>query len=51
MANVLILVFAVTLCLINAVVWTLISGMPRMGIAWLLAAGVCVFLQKWSRPF
>jgi hypothetical protein len=51
MGNVLVLVFAVTLCLINAVVWTFISQMPFMGIGWALAAGVCVFLQKWSRPF
>jgi hypothetical protein len=36
------------LCLINAAVWTLISGMPLMGLSWLLAAGVCTWLQKWS---
>jgi hypothetical protein len=49
MGNVLIGVFAITLCLINAVVWTLISHMPFIGVGWLLAAGVCVYLQKWSR--
>jgi hypothetical protein len=49
MGNVLIGVFAVTLCLINAVVWTLVSEMPFMGACWLLAAGLCVYLQKWSR--
>jgi hypothetical protein len=49
MANILVGVFAVMLCLINAAVWTFISGLPLMGIGWLLAAGVCVWLQKWSR--
>jgi hypothetical protein len=49
MTNILVGVFAIMLCLINAAVWTLISGMPLMGVGWLLAAGVCVFLQKWSR--
>ncbi len=37
--------------LINSVVWTLISHMPLIGVGWLLAAGVCVFLQKWSLPW
>jgi hypothetical protein len=49
MGNVLVGVFAVALCLINAVVWTFISQMPFMGVGWLLAAGVCVYLQRWSR--
>jgi hypothetical protein len=49
MTNILIGVFAVFLCLINAAVWTFISGLPLMGIVWLFAAGLCVRLQKWSR--
>jgi len=49
MANILVAVFAIVLCLINAAVWTLISKMPLVGIGWILAAGVCIWLQKWSR--
>ena len=49
MTSVLVLVFAITLCLVNALVWTFISEMPLMGTAWVLAAGVCFWLQKWSR--
>jgi hypothetical protein len=46
-ANILVGVFAVFLCLINAVVWTFVSEMPLMGIAWIVAAGVCVG-SKWA---
>ena len=49
MANVITLIFAITLCLVNAAVWTLVSDMPLMGIAWGSAAFACVFLQKWTR--
>ena len=49
MANILVGVFAIVLCLINAVVWTFISEKPLIGFAWILAAGACVWLQKWSR--
>jgi hypothetical protein len=48
-ASIIVLVFAILLCLINAVVWTLVSEMPFMGLAWLLAAFACFYLQKWSR--
>jgi hypothetical protein len=48
-SNIIVLIFAILLCLINAVVWTLISEMPFMGLAWLLAAVGCFHLQKWSR--
>jgi len=48
-SNIIVLIFAILLCLINAVVWTLISEMPFMGLAWLLAAVGCFYLQKWSR--
>ena len=49
MTNILVGVFAILLCLVNAVVWTLVSELPVMGIAWLLAAFGCIWLQKWSR--
>jgi hypothetical protein len=48
-SNIIVLIFAILLCLINAVVWTLVSEMPFMGLAWLLAAFACFYLQKWSR--
>jgi len=51
MTNVLILIFAVTLCLVNAVVWTFVSGLPLVGIAWCAAAALCMWLRKWSRGF
>lgn len=47
--NVVILIFAILLCLVNAAVWTLISEMPLMGAAWVLAAFACLFMQKWTR--
>jgi len=49
MGTVLVLVFAVMLCLVNAVVWTLVASMPMMGLAWIGAAAGCFWLQKWSR--
>ena len=49
MTNLLVFIFAVTLCLVNAVVWTLVSELPMMGVAWILAAGACIILQKWQR--
>ena len=51
MANMLVGVFAIVLCLINASVWTFISKLPLAGIGWVLAAFACVRLQKWSRGF
>jgi len=48
-ASIIVLIFAILLCLINAVVWTVVSEMPFMGLAWLLAAVGCFYLQKWSR--
>ena len=48
MTSLIVAIFAITLCLINALVWTFISQMPLMGIGWVLAASVCYFLQKWS---
>jgi hypothetical protein len=49
MANILVGLFAIMLCLLNAVVWTFISGMPLAGMGWVLAAVACVWMQKWSR--
>jgi hypothetical protein len=47
-ANVIVLIFAVSLCLVNAAVWTLVSDMPMMGAGWALAAVACLFMQKWT---
>jgi hypothetical protein len=47
--NILVGLFAILLCVVNAVVWTLVSEMPFMGVAWLGAAFGCIWLQKWSR--
>ena len=49
MANIIVTVLAIILCLINAAMWTFVSEMPLAGIGWILAAGGCVWLQKWSR--
>ena len=49
MTNIFVCLFAILLCLVNAVMWTVVSEMPMAGAAWLLAAGGCLFLQKWSR--
>ena len=49
MANILIGVFAIFLCLINAAVWAFISNMPFVGLCWVAAAGACIWMQKWSR--
>ena len=43
-----VLIFAVLLCMINALVWTWVSDMPIMGIAWLGAAASCIWLKRWS---
>jgi hypothetical protein len=49
MANIFVCLFAVTLCLINAVIWAFISEMPFVGLGWVGGAAFCLFLQKWSR--
>ena len=49
MTNVLVLIFAILLCLVNAVVWMLVTEMPFMSICWGVAAVVCIFLHKWTR--
>ena len=49
MANIFVAAFAILLCLVNAAVWTFVSKMPLAGIGWVLAAGACIWLEKWSR--
>ncbi len=40
---------AIFLCLVNALVWAFVSGLPLVGILWLVAAAACVRLQAWAR--
>ena len=47
--SVVVLVFAILLCLINALIWTFVSELSVMGACWVLAAALCFWLQKWSR--
>ena len=49
MANILVCVFAVALCLVNALVWTFVSELPVVGVGWVGAAALCFRLQKWSK--
>jgi hypothetical protein len=49
MANILVALLAIMLCLVNAAVWTFISNMPLAGAGWVLAAVACIWMQKWSR--
>ena len=49
MGNILVALFAITLCLVNAVVWTFVSDMPIAGVGWVIAAAFCYWLQKWSK--
>jgi hypothetical protein len=49
MANILTCIFAVALCLLNALIWTFISNMPIVGVCWVGAATLCYRLQKWSK--
>jgi hypothetical protein len=46
--NIVVTLFAIMLCLINALVWTFVSELPLMGAAWVLAAASCLWLHKWS---
>jgi hypothetical protein len=46
--NLLTCAFAVLLCLVNAVLWTLVSQLPMASAGWLVAAVVSVFLYRWS---
>lgn len=49
MANVVVLILALLLCVVNAAMWTLVTQMPFMGFCWGLAAFACLFLHKWTR--
>ena len=49
MTNILVCVFAVALCLLNAVIWAFISEMPFVGLSWVGAAAACLALQKWAK--
>ena len=40
---------AIFLCLVNALVWAFITGLPLVGILWVLAAVGCLKLQAWAR--
>jgi hypothetical protein len=40
---------AIFLCLVNALVWAFISGLPLVGILWVGAAALCLKLQAWAR--
>jgi hypothetical protein len=45
----LILFFAIMMCLVNAVLWTLVTKLPFASLLWLVAAIGCYKLQKWSK--
>lgn len=47
--NLLTCAFAVFLCLVNAVLWTLVSDLPLASAGWIGAAGLCVILYRWAR--
>ena len=49
MANIFVCLFAVMLCLLYAVIWAFVSQMLFIGLCWVGAAALCLFLQKWSR--
>jgi hypothetical protein len=49
MANILVTLFAVGLCLVNTLVWAFVSQMPIVGLCWLGAAAACLTLHKWSK--
>jgi hypothetical protein len=49
MTNILVCVFAVALCLLNAVIWAFISHMLFIGLCWVGAAALCLVLQKWQK--
>jgi len=49
MVNIVTGLFAVGLCLVNALVWTFISEMPFVGALWVAGAAVCLKVQRWSR--
>lgn len=46
--NVLVLIFALLLCMVNAVLWTVYTQMPLAGAGWVIGAIATVMLRKWS---
>lgn len=48
MTNIIVGIFAVLLCLVNAVLWTFISQLPIMGVAWVGAAFGCLWIHRWT---
>ncbi|MET0919449.1 MAG: hypothetical protein ABWY07_13675 [Burkholderiales bacterium] len=40
---------AIFLCLVNALVWAFISGLPIVGVLWVVAAAACLKLRAWTR--
>jgi len=49
MANIIATLFAVGLCLVNAVIWAFVSEMPLIGLGWLGAAAGSLMLHKWAK--
>lgn len=47
--GILTLLFAILLCLINAVMWLIVSDQPIVAGGWIIAAGACFWLQRWTR--
>jgi len=47
--NVMTGIFAVALCLTNALVWVFVAGQILVGIVWVAAAAGCFKLQAWSQ--
>lgn len=43
------LFFAMALCVVNAILWTLYTHQPIASAGWALAAVGCVKLEKWAR--
>ncbi len=49
MANIVSVLVAVGLCLVNALVWAFISEMPIVGMLWVGAAALCLKMHRWAR--
>jgi len=47
--NILAGAFAVSLCLVNALVWALVAHYTSTAVFWMAAAIACCKLQVWSR--
>jgi len=49
MANIVSTLFAVALCLVNALIWAFVSEMPIVGILWVGGAALCLKAHRWAR--